>query len=54
VGRGFELTPWLGRCADYRPVEGVRLPHHIDATWLLPLGPFEWLQAGLEEIRYSF
>lgn len=31
-GRGV-LTPWTGRCADWREVGGVRVPFRMEASW---------------------
>lgn len=33
-GRGV-LTPFTGRCADYREVEGVRVPFRVEAAWTI-------------------
>lgn len=33
-GRGV-LTPWTGRCADWREVGGVRVPFRLEASWEL-------------------
>lgn len=27
-------TPWQGACADFREVDGLRVPFRMDATWL--------------------
>jgi hypothetical protein len=51
VGKQFELTPWRGRCWDYREVDGVRVPHRIAVTWGLPEGDFEWFRESVEELR---
>ena len=52
VGRRFELTPWQGRCDDYREAHGVLIPHRIAVTWGLPQGDFEWLRGSVELIEY--
>jgi hypothetical protein len=28
-------TPWEGRCADFREVDGLRVPFRMDASWLI-------------------
>jgi hypothetical protein len=34
VGGGRSvLTPWSGRCADYRAVDGLLVPHAMTASW---------------------
>lgn len=53
VGKRFELTPWFGRCEDYREANGILIPHRIAVTWGLPQGDFEWLRASLDEIEYA-
>lgn len=54
VGKRFELTPWRGRCIDYREANGVLIPHRIAITWSLPQGDFEWLRVSIDRIEYSF
>ncbi|MGD0499440.1 MAG: DUF6544 family protein [Bryobacteraceae bacterium] len=53
VCKRFELTPWRGRCADYREAHGMLVPHQIAVTWGLPQGDFEWLRASIEQIEYA-
>ena len=53
VGKRFELTPWRGRCYDYREAKGVLIPHRIAVTWGLPQGDFEWFRASVDRIEYS-
>jgi hypothetical protein len=54
VGKRFVLTPWKGRCWDYRELDaGVRVPHRISVTWGLPEGDFEWFRAVAERIAYT-
>ena len=52
IGKRFELTPWRGRCNDYRQANGVLIPHRITVTWGLPQGDFEWLRASIDQIEY--
>ncbi len=52
IGKRFELTPWRGRCDDYRQANGVLIPHRIAVTWGLPQGDFEWLRASIDHIEY--
>ncbi len=53
VGKRFELTPWFGRCDDYREANGVLIPHRIAVTWGLPQGDFEWLRVSVDRIEYA-
>lgn len=53
AGKRFELTPWSGRCEDYREANGVLIPHRIAVTWGLPQGDFEWFRVSIARIDYA-
>jgi hypothetical protein len=45
------LTPWSGTFADYREVNGVRLPTHARVTWHLPEGDYAYFRARITNVR---
>lgn len=47
------LTPFEGRFADYRPVDGMMIPTRIEGTWLLPEGPHPYFRARLSHVVYQ-
>jgi hypothetical protein len=34
------LTPWIGRCKEYRTFDGFRAPSEIEVSWGLEEGEF--------------
>ena len=52
-GKRFELTPWRGRCGDYREVNGGPIPQRLAVTWGLPQGDFEWLRPSIDQTEFS-
>jgi hypothetical protein len=47
------LTPWFGSLADYRDVNGLRVPFRMDATWELESGPFHCIHFVIENIQHE-
>jgi hypothetical protein len=44
VGKQSVLTPWSAMCSDFREVEGMRVPGHLEVLWHLPEGPFTYFR----------
>jgi hypothetical protein len=47
------LTPWIGRCADYRDFNGFRVPSSIEAGWSLPDGEFSYARFRVINLEYN-
>jgi hypothetical protein len=47
VGKMVVDTPWSGVFANYRELDGVRLPTTGEVSWLLPDGPFTYFRCTL-------
>lgn len=47
------MEPWEGRVADYREVDGLMVPHSIQAAWLLPEGRHTYVDFLVEQLRYN-
>jgi len=47
------LTPWIGRCADYRDYNGFRVPSSIEAIWDLKEGEFNPLRFRVTTLEYN-
>jgi hypothetical protein len=46
------LTPWVGRCSDYREFNGFRAPSSVEAGWLLPEGEFTYARFRVTSLDY--
>ncbi len=47
------LTPFLGRCADYRSVDGVLVPHRMIASWVINGHPVEYVDFLVEQLEFD-
>jgi hypothetical protein len=47
VGQRIELTPWSAAADDFREVEGMRIPHTMEAAWDVAEGPFTYIRIEL-------
>jgi hypothetical protein len=45
VGKRSELTPWSGRCSEFREWEGLRVATRLEVCWHLPEGPFTYYRS---------
>jgi hypothetical protein len=52
-GRKTVLTPWVGRCSDYRDFSGLRVPSHIEGSWILEGGEFNYICFQITAIEYN-
>jgi hypothetical protein len=51
VGRCIIPTRWLGRCWDYREMNGSRIPTGAAVSWLLEDGPFDYWRGRVTAFR---
>jgi hypothetical protein len=47
------LTPWMGRCTDYRDFNGFCVPSSIEAIWDLKEGKFNPLRFRVTTLEYN-
>jgi hypothetical protein len=47
------LTPWIGRCTDYREFAGFRVPSSIEVSWLLQEGEFTCIRFRVTALEYN-
>lgn len=47
------LTPWVGRFADFRAVDGVLVPHHVVAAWVVDGNPSEYVRFDVERVVFD-
>jgi hypothetical protein len=47
------LTPWVGRFADYRRVNGVMVPMRSEVEWILPDGARPYWRGRIVSIDYQ-
>jgi hypothetical protein len=43
VGTRSVMTPWAATSTDFRDVEGLRVPWHLEASWNPPDGAFTYI-----------
>lgn len=53
VGKQAELTPWSASGSEFREWEGLRVPGHLEAAWILPDGPFTYYRAEVVSFRVN-
>ena len=54
VGRQIVMTPWQGRCSDYRDHGGMRVPFSGEVAWLLPEGAKPYWRGTITTLSYEF
>ena len=47
------LTPWSGRCTDYRDFSGMQVPSRVEVFWDLNEGQFSYARFRLTELQYN-
>lgn len=47
------LTPWFGRCADYRSFNGFLVPSSVEVGWILPEGEFTAVRFRVTALEYN-
>jgi len=45
---------WRADATDWAEFEGFRIPTKLDATWMLPAGPFTWFKFDMIDAHYEF
>lgn len=54
VGGGRSvLTPFTGRCTEYRDIGGFRVPTSVEASWRLESGDFPYARFRVTSIEYN-
>lgn len=51
-GRGV-LTPWIGRCADWRELGGLRVPFRMEASWELDGSEHPYARFEVERLEHG-
>lgn len=52
VGKAHVDTPWEGLYADYRLVDGIRIPTRCEARWLLDSGSFPYWRGTMTSLAW--
>lgn len=47
------LTPWVGRCSQYRSFNGFRVPSSVEIGWVLESGEFNCIRFRLRALEYN-
>ncbi len=47
------LTPWVGRYSDYRPVDGVLVPHRVVAAWIIDGRALEYARFDVQQLEFD-
>lgn len=47
------LTPWIGRCTDYREFNGFRVPASVEVIWDLADGEFSYARFRVTTLEYN-
>jgi hypothetical protein len=47
-----EPTPWTVRCDDYQVRDGIRIPIHCEAAWILPDAPLPYWRGRVVNVVY--
>jgi hypothetical protein len=50
VGQRIVMTPWKATSDDFREVEGILVPHKMEATWELPEVSFTYIRIELTAV----
>lgn len=54
VGGGkSELTPWIGRCSEYRKFNGFRVPAHVEVAWIVDGVESPYARFDVTTIEYN-
>ena len=47
------MTPFVGRFTDYRPVDGVLVPHRAVAAWIVEGTSQEYVRFDVERLEFD-
>ena len=53
VSGTYEMTPWIGRYADYIDVEGYRIPSKAEVEWHLKEQVYPYWRAKITQVKYD-
>jgi hypothetical protein len=54
TGRGKAvLTPWIGRCTEYRELNGFHVPCSVEVLWNLTDGEFSYARFHVTRLEYN-
>ena len=52
-GGNSVLTPWLGRCSEYREFGLFRVPTHVEVAWVMDGAEFAYARFDVTAIEYN-
>ena len=47
------LTPWIGRCSEYREFRGVLVPEFVEGSWQLSDGEFSYVRFRVTAMEFD-
>ena len=53
MGKTSVATPWRGTFAEYKSLDGFRVPTQAEVAWVLPDGPFTYFRGVLSDFRIA-
>ena len=54
VGKAVVMMPWEVRMADYRELDGMRVPLYGEAAWMTPRGRKAYFRGTIAAVAYEF
>jgi hypothetical protein len=48
------LSPFIGRVSDYRPVEGILVPHRVIGSWVVDGAAIEYVNFEVQEMSFDW
>lgn len=49
-----EIKLWVGKVSDYKIFDGFLVPTHIEASWMLEEGEYQYVDFYVEKIEYQY
>lgn len=49
-----KLVRWIGKVSDYQTFDEVRVPRHIEATWKLDNGDFQYVDFYVKTLAFEY
>lgn len=47
------MSSFVGRCTDYRAVDGVLVPHRVVAAWVVDGSPIEYVRFHVQHVEFD-
>ena len=47
------LTPFIGECTDYRQVDGMTVPFHVEGSWVIDGAPIPFARFDVTRIEFD-